>query len=339
MQSIIGYSDDDRSDDEVKRPSPLRTLTKQKSKDTALKPISTTATKASTSAAAISLPNVSLTLNTLLRPAYGRGTPSIRPSPGSSMFRDRNQGIVRTLILLPNDHERETSSTQQTPVEPSLQDLSLGPNATVEPEGNELAQIRALLQPPPISGVENFGIPPPSEDKVDPELAAKVSKFLALKKQGTHFNDILMRNKSFNNPHIYAKLVDFVDVDETGTNFPKNMWNPHDIQPEWYAEELATAQKQRSAEAAAAQAPGKRSRIAFNNASASTSTSGKHPSALPDKSRQPERDRKSRVEGGREAGWSSGSGSNRHHPYPRKNAGDTNMGWMPKNHGERPGRW
>lgn len=47
-----------------------------------------------------------------------------------------------------------------------------------------------------------------------------------------------MRNKSFNNPHIYAKLVDFVEVDETGSNFPKNMWDPHDVQPEWYAEEL-----------------------------------------------------------------------------------------------------
>lgn len=47
-----------------------------------------------------------------------------------------------------------------------------------------------------------------------------------------------MRNKSFNNPHIYAKLVDFVEVNETGTNFPKNIWDPHDIQPEWYADEI-----------------------------------------------------------------------------------------------------
>ncbi|KAG8709693.1 hypothetical protein FRC09_000511 [Ceratobasidium sp. 395] len=258
MQSIVGYSDDDRSDDEVKRPTQLKTLSKQKSKDILLKPISTTVapnlTKASMSTASGSLLNVSLTLNTVLWPAYGRGTPSVRPSPGSSMFRDRNQGIVRTLILLPNpskpveqpdastsndpNDQEQAASAQQTPVEPNLQDLSLGPNSAATLDGSDLTQIRALLHPPPIPGVENFGIPPPSEDKVDPELEAKVSKFLALKKQGTHFNDILMRNKSFNNPHIYAKLVDFVDVDETGTNFPKNMWDPHDIQPEWYAEEL-----------------------------------------------------------------------------------------------------
>lgn len=244
----------------------------------------------------------------------------------------------------------KANGQSQPPVEPSLQDLSIGPSPLRK--DNELAQIRTLLQPPPIPGAENFGIPSPSEDTVDSELAAKVAKFLALKKQGTHFNDILMRNKSFNNPHIYAKLVDFVDVDETGTNFPKNMWDPHDVQPEWYAEELATAQKKRSTEVAAAQAPGKRSRIAFS-ASAASSTSGMHPSALESReksnssrhadkhssNRQTERSglgQSHRNNGGRSDSGGSGNGSHRHHPYQRPPTQDTNMGWMPRN--ERSGR-
>lgn len=228
--------------------------------------------------------------------------------------------------------------------------MSIGPGSSRE--DNELAQIRTLLQPPPIPGAENFGIPPPSEDPVDSELAAKVSKFLALKKQGTHFNDILMRNKSFNNPHIYAKLVDFVEVDETGSNFPKNMWDPHDVQPEWYAEELAAAQKKRSAEVSASQAPGKRSRITFS-ASAASTTSGIHPSALEnrDKSNSSRRTSKNNpgrpaeksglgrshhADGGRSDSGGSGSGSHRHHPYQRPPTQDTNMGWMPRS--DRSGR-
>ncbi|KAF8609121.1 HCNGP-domain-containing protein [Ceratobasidium sp. AG-I] len=248
--------------------------------------------------------------------------------------------------------DSKENGRSQPPVEPSLQDLSIGPSPLRK--DNELAQIRTLLQPPSIPGVENFGIPPPSEDTVDSELAAKVAKFLALKKQGTHFNDILMRNKSFNNPHIYAKLVDFVDVDETGTNFPKNMWDPHDVQPEWYAEELgeSTAQKKRSTEVAAAQAPGKRSRLAFS-ASAASSTSGMHPSALESReksnssrhadkhssNRQTERSglgQSHRNNGGRSDSGGSGNGSHRHHPYQRPPTQDTNMGWMPRN--ERSGR-
>ncbi|KAG9102354.1 hypothetical protein FRC06_002072 [Ceratobasidium sp. 370] len=252
MQSIIGYSDDDRSDDDLKRLSPPKTLSKSKSKDSLLKPIPTVTAPRSVKAPASSISG------SLVNEPRNRedADPSSEPKPAARSGKSKaglNASIIRrTAIAQPSkpieqpdastsnslhDREQETSP-QQTPVEPSLQDLSLGPNPTPTSDGGELAQMRSLLQPPPIPGVEDFGIPPPSEGKVDPELSAKVSKFLALKRQGTHFNDILMRNKSFNNPHIYAKLVDFVDVDETGTNFPKNMWDPHDVQPEWYADEL-----------------------------------------------------------------------------------------------------
>ncbi|QRV75942.1 HCNGP domain-containing protein [Ceratobasidium sp. AG-Ba] len=254
MQSIVGYSDDDHSGDELKQLSPPRALSKPESKDPLVKPMPSAITTRSNDASSSSLPNEP-------RIRQETDTPS-EPKPvrsGKSKF-GLNPSMIRRTVVAPSNPTKSTeqptaststesqdpeqdNSAQQTPVEPSLQDLSLGPNKEAHSYEDELAQIRAMLQPPPIPGVENFGIPPPSEDKIDFELAAKVAKFLALKKQGTHFNDILMRNKSFNNPHIYAKLVDFVEVDETGTNFPKNIWNPHDIQPEWYADELGKLPK------------------------------------------------------------------------------------------------
>ena len=48
-----------------------------------------------------------------------------------------------------------------------------------------------------------------------------------------------MSNRSFRNPHLYAQLVDFVDVDESTTNFPKDVWDPWDLEEEWYAENLS----------------------------------------------------------------------------------------------------
>jgi hypothetical protein len=50
-----------------------------------------------------------------------------------------------------------------------------------------------------------------------------------------------MSNRSFRNPHLYAKLVEFVDVDERTTNFPKDMWDPDDIRPEWFADSIGTS--------------------------------------------------------------------------------------------------
>ncbi|KAF8761499.1 HCNGP-like protein [Rhizoctonia solani] len=304
MQSIIGYSDDDRSDDEVKRSSP--TKPRQEPRDLEGTDSSTGSKQA----------------------VRGGKKPRIDPT------------IIRRTIaqaVKPPQEQREAQPNEP----PRLQDLSLEPTNDPKQAGaDDLTQIRALLRPPPIAGVENYGIPPPSEDPVDAELAAKISKFLALKKQGTHFNDILMKNKSFNNPHIYAKLVDFVEVDETGTNFPKNVWNPHDIQPECYSAEETQCRGGR------AQAPGKRSRIAFDSAS-SSSTSSVHPSVLQKgnrhsdekRGRHSDESRSRRSDGGSKRKDDDRHGGQRYHPYQYKP--DANMGWVPRNHsaGDRPRRW
>ncbi|KDN34182.1 hypothetical protein RSAG8_12718, partial [Rhizoctonia solani AG-8 WAC10335] len=126
---------------------------------------------------------------------------------------------------------------------------------------------------------------------------------------------------------------------------PKSMWDPHDIQPEWYADELAAAQKKRGAEASAAQAPGKRSRIAFDMAS-SSSTSGVHPSVLQKGNKHSDESRGRHSDGSRSK-RSDGSrrrdddrpGGQRFHPYQPKS--DTDMGWMPRNQtaSDRSRRW
>lgn len=47
-----------------------------------------------------------------------------------------------------------------------------------------------------------------------------VARFHQLKHQGTHFNQSLMENRSFNNPNVYSQLVEFLGIDETRSNLP-----------------------------------------------------------------------------------------------------------------------
>ena len=47
-----------------------------------------------------------------------------------------------------------------------------------------------------------------------------------------------MSNRSFRNPHLYAKLVEFVDVDERTTNFPKDIRDPDDVSEDWFADKI-----------------------------------------------------------------------------------------------------
>lgn len=47
-----------------------------------------------------------------------------------------------------------------------------------------------------------------------------------------------MSNRAFRNPHLYATLVEFVDVDERATAFPKDVWDPTDVHADWFSDRL-----------------------------------------------------------------------------------------------------
>ena len=110
------------------------------------------------------------------------------------------------------------------------------------PEPEELTMIRNTLIPPPIPGEDDWGIPSPVEDdECDPSITEKLVKFSQLKRSEPnpkHFNDSLMSNRAFRNPHLYAQLVEFVDIDERGSNFPTDVWDPFELEQEWFADSI-----------------------------------------------------------------------------------------------------
>ncbi|KAJ7636915.1 HCNGP-like protein-domain-containing protein [Roridomyces roridus] len=173
--------------------------------------------------------------------------------------------IADDIIDAPKAEEEQAEASTSTAAASSSQQHISDPQ-------DELTRIRALLKPPPIPGVEDWGIPPASTEPCDPAIQAKLAQFLSLKNAvpPKHFNDSLMANRAFRNPHLYAKLVEFVDVDERTTNFPPELWDPNDVEDGWYADRLAETQKARSEQQTAAKE--KRTQIAFTSGSA-TSTS------------------------------------------------------------------
>ncbi|KAI0734424.1 HCNGP-like protein-domain-containing protein [Fomitopsis betulina] len=176
------------------------------------------------------------------------GEPAERPAPGTSEAAD----------LL------DTASRMSMQDEQQLDD--------------EPARIRRLLRPPEIPGVADWGIPPSPSTPCDPALETKLAQFMTLKRDSDnpkHFNDSLMSNRSFRNPHLYMRLVEFVDVDERATNFPKGLWDPLDVRDEWYADRIAEFQRARSEQQFNQDGGIKRLKIDF------TSTSRRPPAALP----------------------------------------------------------
>ncbi|KAI7850558.1 HCNGP-like protein-domain-containing protein [Circinella umbellata] len=112
---------------------------------------------------------------------------------------------------------------------------------------------KILLTPKPVEGVDNWGIPGEPDTPCDIDRLEKTAHFLSLRASGHRLNDHLQRNKAFRNPRIYAKLVEFIDLDETGSNFPKEEFDPHGFAKEDYIDGILEQQKKHAEEKIQAQ--------------------------------------------------------------------------------------
>ena len=92
-------------------------------------------------------------------------------------------------------------------------------------------------------------------------------------------NDHLQRNKAFRNPRIYAKLVEFIDLDETGSNFPKEEFDPHGFAKEDYIDGILEQQRKHAEEKAQAQQ--NRTNISFVQQQKASSASPNQPPLQP----------------------------------------------------------
>lgn len=91
---------------------------------------------------------------------------------------------------------------------------------------------------------DKIKIPPEPLGRCSNQLQDKIKKLYERKmKEGMDMNYIIQRKKEFRNPSIYEKLIQFCSIDELGTNYPKDMFDPHGWSEDSYYEALAKAQK------------------------------------------------------------------------------------------------
>ncbi|XP_010686219.2 uncharacterized protein LOC104900498 isoform X2 [Beta vulgaris subsp. vulgaris] len=74
--------------------------------------------------------------------------------------------------------------------------------------------------------VQNF-LPSPPEEKCSDELQEKINKFLAYKRQGKSFNVEVRNRKDYRNPDFLRHAVRYQDIDEIGSCFSKDVFDPH----------------------------------------------------------------------------------------------------------------
>ncbi|KAF8026379.1 hypothetical protein BT93_F3000 [Corymbia citriodora subsp. variegata] len=94
-----------------------------------------------------------------------------------------------------------------------------------------------------IDPLEKF-LPAPPTAKCSEELQEKVRKFIAYKRAGKSFNAEVRNRKDYRNPDFLLHSVRYQDIDQIGSCFRKEVFDPHGYDPSDYYDELEVDMKQ-----------------------------------------------------------------------------------------------
>jgi len=91
---------------------------------------------------------------------------------------------------------------------------------------------------------EEIKIPKASRDDVDPLILEKMMRLKEKKDSlGLDMKLQIQKRKDFRNPSIYEKLIDHCGIEEFGSNFPPETFDPKGFETESFYEKLSLSQK------------------------------------------------------------------------------------------------
>lgn len=97
------------------------------------------------------------------------------------------------------------------------------------------------VEPPTDDGVQ---LPPEPSGQCSSDLQEKILRlYEKMQSNDLDMNAVIQQRKDFRNPSIYEKLIQFCGINELGTNYPPNIYDPLKWSKESYYEELAKVQK------------------------------------------------------------------------------------------------
>ena len=116
---------------------------------------------------------------------------------------------------------------------------------------------------------------PPGD--VQPKLAEKYRKQVAAMREGHSVNYFIRHQKRFRNPCLLEQLVNFLKVQECGSNYPTHLYDPNAFGEHEYYDKLEEARK--AWEARQARKPGER--VEFRSGGTQLPPTASGPSAAP----------------------------------------------------------
>ncbi|XP_010999754.1 PREDICTED: SAP30-binding protein-like isoform X2 [Populus euphratica] len=171
---------------------------------------------------------------------YGHGEVAMSPEPEEVEFEEKLQsvnGVIQEKSS-PGTAHFLSPSFQATPQ--SFENLGPSQLDEINDTTNESEAVNTEgANEVPAEGVNPFDkfLPPPPKEKCLEELQRKIDKFLALKKIGRSFNSEVCNKKDYRNPDFLLHAVRYQVIDEIGSCFRKDVFDPHGYdQSDYYLE-------------------------------------------------------------------------------------------------------
>lgn len=172
--------------------------------------------------------------------------PSLPPVPSSSSLMTASAAIVATVAERPEENG--------LPVAAAIGNVAAttAAAATVVAVGGSTERRSPSSRPGDLLS-DNGGeagdpygvtIPPEPPGQCPAELQDKIARlYRKMESGGLDMNMMIQQRKEFRNPSIYEKLIQFCSINELGTNYPPDRFDPFKWSKDSYYEELALVQK------------------------------------------------------------------------------------------------
>lgn len=76
-----------------------------------------------------------------------------------------------------------------------------------------------------------------SDSSLEEECSKKIAHLMEMHQKGVNLNDSLTNLRSFKNPHIYTKLIEYADIEDSGTNDPNPLFDVRSFPADAYYDE------------------------------------------------------------------------------------------------------
>ncbi|KAI8525707.1 hypothetical protein RHMOL_Rhmol13G0250300 [Rhododendron molle] len=183
---------------------------------------------------------------------YGHDEAALSPEAEEGEITGTGVVTIGAQLQMTNVDIQEPSGTTQTPstqaVTPQLSELDASDSHLINSTVNESRSVEVSVTvsvevAEDIDPLDRF-LPPPPTAKCSDELQRRIEKFLEVKKRrGISYNAEVRNKKEYRNPDFLLHAVTYQEIDQIGSCFSKDVFDPHGYDKSDYYDEIEADMK------------------------------------------------------------------------------------------------